>query len=107
MPDLLSRLTADRLEELAGICDRRIAGINETAKMIGATTDDTRTRMGADLALYSQLAAVVRTLAGAERITDLEINNAGKVWYAISPHDGFVQHEASTLIAALTAAQSA
>jgi hypothetical protein len=67
MSDLLPQLTADRLEALAGICHRRIAGINETAKIIGATMDDTRTRMGADLAFYSQLAAIVRTLADAQK----------------------------------------
>ena len=63
----LEGLTPERLEAMAHNFEQRIAGIHETAKMIGAATDDTRTRMGADLALYAESAALCRAVADTQR----------------------------------------
>lgn len=68
MPDLLSSLTADRLDELAAssefmanTCEKSASGAREHGDPIAAGYH------GKSASEYRQLAAICKTLAGAER----------------------------------------
>ena len=98
----LPPLDADRLEELAAKWASNADKVERVSLALGIDGDVGESLHYAQVATeHRETAAVLRALAGAERITDLEINNAGKVWYAASPLDGFVEHQAPTLISAL------
>ncbi len=74
---LLDALTLGRLLDMGRLFEQRIAVIQETETMLGASPENTRIRMGADLALYADAAALCRAVANAEGVPGWSVNTLG------------------------------